>query len=782
MSGVMRTADRVTTLMKEKPLNKKQKQIFACLIISFIMLSTAEIRAGGGMRNEEADAPAEQIIFSHDSGFYSENILLELETQEQGEILYTLDGSVPSEGNSNARLYDARQGIGLECLEQEQVYTVKAAVYGGEEAAVEVCSRTYIVGSEVQERYDIPVLSISGDPDALFGETGLLTGDNRYSKGREYEREIQAVLFDRQGQEVLSQECGLRVYGSFSRSKNQPSFRLYARSEYDREKTFSYYFFEDDYSTDHLRVPEYKRLILRNSGDDNGYAYLRNELANRLSGEAGFPDVQHASAVCVYINGEYYGVYWFVNNYDDWYFEEKYGVYDGQMIVLEGQVSGLYEEEGEDVAAGAVREEYNAFYREASRADLNMDENWDELNQIIDVENFLQYMAIQNYVCNQDYMVNNFRTYRYYSPENEYQEGTVFDGRYRFLLYDLDESLGFAEYGAEGTGPDALRTASCLTDVSEFSSLFNNIMSRPEGRNLYICYYLSLANYYFAPGRSLAAMSQMHESHAGELKYLYNETSLLEGNTGMPENVDYGHALNEINTISSFFEERPVYVLQDISAAFDLHQTYELFVSNENQANVSIDYAVFHDTSYEGTYFAEIPVTVSASPRCGYRFDCWMVNGNIVDTEQFVISPDMIEDGFVGIECITSPDPEAGLMITAIRSRGLGDYIVLENAGMEEVNLRSFLLADGEEAGRGSSLPSLRLAPGESVTVYCENYIHMDALGKPGVNFNLKTGETLRLYCSDGTLLQSIAVPRLGSGDNIYRMDPYSGEFYEEIP
>ena len=763
-------------------MNRKQKQTFACLIISFIMLSTSGIWANGGRRSEEEDAPAEQIIFSHDSGFYSESILLQLETREQGEILYTLDGSIPSEENGNAGIYDADQGIGLECLQQEQIYTVKAIVRGAGEEPAEVCSETYIVGAGVQERYDIPVLSISGEPAALFGEEGLLTGDNRFLRGREYEREIQAVLFDRQGGEVLSQNCGLRVYGSSSRGKNQPSFRLYARSEYDGDKTFDYYFFEDDYSADNLRVSGYKRLILRNSGDDNGYAYLRNELVNRLSGEAGFPDVQHASAVCVYINGEYYGVYWFVNNYDDWYFEEKYGAYDGRMVVLEGQVSGLYEEEGEDETERAVREEYNAFYKEASRADLNVDENWDKLNRTMDVENFLQYMAIQNYVCNQDYMVNNFRTYRYHSPGDAYREGTVFDGRYRFLMFDLDESLGFAVYDSEGTGPDALRTVSCLTDVSEFSMLFNNIMSRPEGRNLYISYYLSLANYFFAPEKSLTAMSQMHESHAGELKYLYNETTLLEGNTGTPDNVDYGHVLNEIDKISGFFEERPAYVLQDISEAFDLHQTYELLLSNENQANISIDYAVFHDTAYEGTYFGEIPVTVSASPRCGYKFDCWLVNGNIVDTEQFVISPDMIEDGFVGIECVTSPDPEAGLMITAIRSRGLGDYIVLENVGTEDVNLKSFLLADGEEAGSASSLPPLRLAPGESVTVYCKNYIHMDALGKPGVNFNLKTGETLGLYRSDGTLLQSVVVPQLGGTDNIYRMDPYSGVFYEEIP
>lgn len=764
-------------------MDRRQKTILAYLAAAFVVITAAGVWAGSGSaaREPQPGGPAEQVTFSRDSGFYEESVILELGTEEAGEILYTLDGSVPARGNGGAMVYDPRQGIGLECLPQERIYTVKAAVCGGEAEPGEVCSRTYLIGAGVRERYDIPVLSISGDPSALFGEMGLLTGENRYFRGREYEREVEATLFDRQGEEAFSQSCGLRVYGSFSRKKNQPSFRLYARSEYDEDKTFDGYFFEDDYNAEHVRVSEYKRLILRNSGDDNGYAYLRNELANRLSGGAGFPDVQHASAVCVYVNGEYYGVYWFVNNFDDWYFEEKYGEYDGRMVVLEGQISGLYEQEDEDQAARLARIEYNAFYGEASAMDLDVDENWDRLNRVIDVENFIQYMAIQNYVCNQDYMVNNFRVYRYDSPGGEYREGTVFDGRYRFLLFDLDESLGFALCGEGGYGPETLRTVDCRADISKFTSLLRNIMDSKRGRELYTRYYLALANYYFAPGRALDVMAQMHESHAAELRYLYNETTLLEGNADTPGNVDYGHALGELDIIARFLEERPVYAMQDVAEAFGLQQAYELVLSNENQANISVDYAVFHDTSYAGTYFGEIPVTVAASPRCGYRLDHWLVNDSIVDAEELVITPDRIEDGLVRIECVTSPDPEAGLRISAIKSRGLGDYIVLENFGLQEVNLKYFILADGTEEG-GSSLPPVRLAPGESVTVYCKNYFHIDALGKPGINFSLKAGETLGLYESGGTLLQSVEVPRLSSGDGVYRMDPYSGAFYEEIP
>lgn len=770
----------------KRTLNTKQKTILVSLAITFILVSSVGIWADSGNPTQDlqADDQEGQITFSCDSGFYDDRITLKLEAREPGEILYTLDGSAPVAENDHAIVYDAQQGIALECLPQEQVYTVKAAVHSEENKSAEIYTRTYVTGTNVQDRYEIPVLSISGDPSSLFGETGLLTGENRFSRGREYEREAQATLFDRQGVETFSQNCGLRIYGSGSRKKNQPSFRLYARSEYDDNKTFRHYFFDDDYNTDHVRISEYKRLILRNSGNDNGYAYLRNELANRLSGEAGFPDVQHSSPVCVYINGEYFGVYWFINNYDDWYFEEKYGEYSGQMVVLEGQTAELYEPENEDETTELIRKEYNAFYEKASSMDLTVDANWDELNQTIDVENFLQYMALYNYVGTYDYMVNNFRAYRYYSPENEYQSETVFDGRYRFLMFDLDRSLGFSSVKGAGDGypVDEPRTASCYNDTSKFTSLFRNILHRPEGREIYTSYYLSLANYYFAPENSLEVMEKMHESHADELCYLYNKTTLLNGNYDTPENVDYSHVLNEIDIIADYLKTRPAYAVQDVAAAFDLYQEYKLFLSNENQANISVDYAVFHDTAFEGTYFGEFPVTVTASPKCGYQFDYWLVNGSIVDTEQFVITSDMIKDGVVRAECVTSPDPQPVLRIIEIKSKGLEDYIVLQNLGTQEVNLKHFLLSDDAENNSSSSLPSMNLKPEEKVTVYCKNYIHIDALGKPGINFSLKAGETLRLYDDNGKLLQAVEVPQLSSKDNVYRMDIYSGEFYEEIP
>lgn len=111
-------------------LNRKQKQIFAFLAAAFVLLSLAGFLIDGAIRKTDSKIPKEQVEFSHESGFYTETIFLELKTGERGDILYTLDGSNPSGENENAFVYDHRQGIVLECSETEQVYTVKAAVFG----------------------------------------------------------------------------------------------------------------------------------------------------------------------------------------------------------------------------------------------------------------------------------------------------------------------------------------------------------------------------------------------------------------------------------------------------------------------------------------------------------------------------------------------------------------------------------------------------------------------------------------------------------------------------
>lgn len=764
-------------IMRIMHLNKKQIIIgmfFGLLLAGWILLCL-------GLEKDETasyeEVPKGKVFFSVEPGFYNQSIDLELTATSQGTILYTTDGSVPSAENENALVYVS--GIHIKCLPREKVNTIKAVLIPQEETLPqEVCTATYIVGDSVKTRYSTAVLSLTGEASDLLDEqTGIFALVNRNEKGEEYEKPVQITLFDKNGNLELSQNGGVRMHGCYSRGKNQPSMKLYARSEYDEKKDFNCILFED-YTEKNAIMTGLKRVIVRSGGGDNGYAHLRSEFASEISSRAGFQDTQASSPVCVYINGEYYGVYWFVEAYDDSYFEKKYGKYDGQMVVMEGVVAALNPEEDDDELTLSLKEEYNNLYAALAYADLKDENNWNSLNASVDVKNFMQYMAIQNYISNADVLVNNFKVYRYYSPEGEYRDGTVFDGRYRFLLYDMDESLGFGTYEGPVTGAENIMSNTNRINYDIFyNALFTSVLGRKEERDDYVRYYLALLNYYFSPEYAGAVLDEMHKSRSQELRYMYSQSDLMKDNLDTPEDVDYSHVIYELEKIKTFLVNRQEWCLLDLKEAFGLNNIYTLNVQNPGHANISVDYATFSDTEFTGRYFTEVPAILTAVPRVGEKFEYWLVDGVEYEEPVLTLTGDLLKDDTLYVECVVSLDTDIGLQVTAVKSRGGNDYMELTNFGLESEDLAEYMLADGSHRSNLSNLPSVEVAPGETIRVYCKDYTGAEAIGKPQVKFNLKAGEVVHLYHQN--LIQKVDVPRLGTKDGIYRMDLQTGEFFE---
>lgn len=759
-------------------LNQKQKLLCAVMLVLLAALAPVFLWSASLISAQEQTENQITIQFSQKSGFYQDTVQLTLISPEKGQIRYTLDGSEPTPDNEEAILYDETYGIIIPCSEKEKVYNVKAALVADNGMESGTFAETYIVGRNVEERYDMPVLSIFGDPAGLTGENGILQKENRDFRGREWEREIRITLFDMQGGTMLKQACGVRMFGDGTRQKNQPSMKLFARSEYDEQNEFDCLLFQD-YSENNALITGCKRVVIRSGGNDNGYAHIRSEFASKLCQDAGFPDAQASSPVCVYVNGEYYGTYWLTETFDDSYFEKKYGEFDGQMVLLEDNIGYSEPQETDDELTLQFKEEYNNLYPVLSSIDLNDPDNWNYLNETIDVENFLQYMAMENYFGNKDAMFNNYKTYRYYSPDGSYLEGTVFDGRYRFLLFDMDQTLGYGVYDEPGAEAEILNTTNRVNYDIFYNSLFANIVKTQEGRDIYTRYYLALLNYYCADERAEAILDEMHESRDKELRRQYAETELMVDNKDTPADIDYSHVLQHMKLIRKFLQNRPDWALYDLEEAFGLSSRYTLSVQNPGEAYLSVDAASFSDAAFEGTYYSEIPVLLTAQPKCGDKFDHWLVDGIEYYEPSLLITGEMIQDETLFVECVTSPDPDAGLLVTAIRSRGGNDYVELTNFGAAELDLSTYTLGDNADRERASTLPSLLVAPGDTIRIYCKNHTGAEAIGQPQVNFNIKAGEDVYLYRK--RLIQKVYVPKLGTKTGVYRMDTHSGIFYERL-
>ena len=115
--------------------------------------------------------------------------------------------------------------------------------------------------------------------------------------------------------------------------------KIFARKAYDQvNNKIRYEFFPDKTaaSGDGTTIGAFKRLVLRNTGNDNGFAFIRDELFQTLAGQAGFRDYHAVRPATLFINGDYRGHLWLHEVYCDEYFEQHYGDYTGTFEILEG--------------------------------------------------------------------------------------------------------------------------------------------------------------------------------------------------------------------------------------------------------------------------------------------------------------------------------------------------------------------------------------------------------------------------------------------------------------
>lgn len=485
--------------------------------------STWEVEVDGCIRASEDkvyEFTDSSPVFSLEGSFYTQDILVELRTWEEAEIYYTLDGSEP---NETSRRY-TQEGIRLNRQRGDfpNARTIKARAYYPDGSVSGVSARTYFCCKDVDQRFSTLVFSVSGEPEELVkGPDGIFYGENYNQRGRESEREVYLEAWTADGQRLLSQYCGVRVYGGASRAGSIKSMKLYARKSYSSgDGKFDLDVFgtlvQDDSG---LLVDEYDKMVLRNGGNDFQFAYIRDELCQILAKDAGFTDYEMVVPAVCYLNGEYYGLFWLHESYCDDYFKNKYPNKEakGEFVVIEGneQYKNTDPDDGKEVYA----EDYNKLYEVFSKAELTDDAVYAQLCEFIDIENYLDYFAFNSYIGNWDWPRNNYKCYRFCPVGGENFTG-VYDGRWRYLLHDTDYSLGL--YEQQITRADYNGVAELTDPESDrYAPLFVNLMTRADCRDYFFGKLIELSEGALSEENMLRRLDEMLASRAQEQAYLY---------------------------------------------------------------------------------------------------------------------------------------------------------------------------------------------------------------------------------------------------------------------
>lgn len=248
-------------------------------------------------------------------GLYKHTVnILFTNEDEQLDIYYTLDGSEPTD--------TSKKYIG-ETIEIEKTTVLKAISFKNNYIPSKVNCFDYIIN----ENTKLPVITINTDPENLTSQDhGIF---HKYNYYRNIEVPAHFHYFEPETGREYSSYMGLKLHGSTSKlTVPQKSIRFYARQRYGNNY-FEFPFFDNDYSN-------YKRLVLRNAGQDWFYSYLRNSFVNLLSNNIDKNLAIGFQPCVVYINGEYWGLMVLQERIDEKMIATRYDIDDDDINFFEG--------------------------------------------------------------------------------------------------------------------------------------------------------------------------------------------------------------------------------------------------------------------------------------------------------------------------------------------------------------------------------------------------------------------------------------------------------------
>lgn len=759
--------------------------VFAILLIVFTAVYEPTVSpspektetAAGEKPLQLPEAPEPDFYFETEGGVFTEPLTVRIASPAGAEVYYTLNGELPGDkaGEKNCYKYDETKGVVIRSTGETSYYSFTAQ-YSLDGKWSDAIFNTYVVGRQADLRFTTLSAFITCEPDKLFGyESGILVagklrddwikehpGEKPISispagfmlRGMESERVVNVQFFDTDGNSVINQTAGVRPYGAYTRAYKFKSIKLYARREYDYyNNKFRYDFFDGLQSLDGegRAVLAFKRLLLRSAGSDAGKGMIRDELHQDLVIQSGFPGGQAIRPVAVYINGSYYGQMWIHDVVNEEYFEQNYGPYEGLMAVASGPEKSKPDKryDVDDIEEQQFfYDDWNLNYSRFSKMDLTIDSNYEELNKWMDVENYLFYYAINTYVNNSDWPYNNHKAYRYYAAEGEeYREGTVFDGRWRFLPHDMD--------GYWDQKSDILNTYLLDPKQSRYSPLFGQLIKRPDCRDIYVRSLMELMNGAFSADNYTSTIKRMDDERREEAEFFLKNSSYAMSNPSSWRNA--------IQNYVNYATYRPSTLIDDLKRAFGFTgATYRVRIGEADGGHVKLGYWDI-DGVFEGNFVKEVETVFKAVPEVGYEFDRWEVNGKTYDTPEITLNSENGSNGGFRISVYFKENENKRLVISEYSSAGKDDVIVLYNPYTVPLGTKGYSVSDKISKLGLYTLPSIEVAPRESVTIYCNNYLGAEKLHNMSCPFSLKSGENLYLSYGD-EIVEHVEINDLHSG------------------
>lgn len=669
-------------------------------------------------------------VFNKTPGFYPSSIQVEIDTTIfGGEVHYTLNGNTPT--LSSPRYTGP--------LQIDTATTIRARTFKSNYLPSPLITNSYLINQTI----DLPVFTITTDSSNLWDwNTGIyVLGPNASSsspyKGanfwQDWSKPASIEFYNKQKNRLFNFNAEIEIYGNYSRAKPQKSFNI------KLEDSFGTGSIKYNFITDKPQLDETDDIVLRNAGTDWNKVHFRDVFMERVMKNT-YSGYIAAEPTCMYLNGQFWGVYSIHENHDENWQQFNWGYDVDEINYLKEDGSTITLKEGTDSLWWDI-------YNYATTQSPLTSTYYDYLDQRIDFKNYADYFIVQTFVNNGDWIGDWTNNIKFWSPRKP-------GGKLRYLVYDLDMGFG---YGGASAYDNRLSMAIDPSSFCHSSEIFDKVTDNPTFKQYFINRYADLINTIF------------QEDSLDRVMYGIRDSMTID----MPEHfAKWGSNMstwaNYIDDMQDYYSRRPSIVRNQIQSEFGMtgQITLSLNVSPANAGRILISTIIPSSYPWSGVYFNGNPVTIIAVPNPGYSFDHFTStnlganNTNGTNTVNFT-SSQTITAYFTGSPA-TPRLYFSELNYNADGAADCGDWVEIYNNGNIAIDLTDWELRDEKDYHRFIVPNGTVIQPNEYLVV-AEDLEKFNALfpsvtnviGPTGFNFG-NDGDQLRLLDYRNLVIDSV--------------------------
>ena len=551
---------------------------------------------------------SQDITFSQESGFYPNEFLLILTSSDSSKIYYTTDGSNPT-NSSTAKEYNSPIQV-KDRSDEPNIYSdyaedenspisvsrgtgykkppflvekgmIVRAVAKTDSGFGKVVEKSYFVTTGQLAQYkEYTVVSLVTNPDNLFDpDKGIyVTGTqyinwknsqdynpgksvwapdnicNYFCKGSEWEREASIAIFEN-GKVILEQNVGIRIKGTSTRNTQQKNFNVYARKKYGNGKMICPTLFPNNKDINGNKIIEYDSICLRSISEEGR---TRDQFATRLIKDRKSQTTYDMKNSVLFLNGEFWGMYVITEKFSKEFFASHYNILKEDVRYIKEE----YIKEG-------TQEEYTNlmnFIDLYSKKDLSDPKNYEDVSNLLDIDSLIDHYAANLYLVTFDWPNHNFGLWK--NNGNKIDSNKFSDGKWRFMTYDLDYTMGktYLDFGGvEGYQYNMFNHMDYLK-IEAPTNLFVALLKNEEFKNQFIKVFEEYANILMSTDKTDPLIQEFYGEVTELIGYTQSRWWGFFGGTRL-ENIAY--AKNNYQTkilpqIKKFFEERSKYALDQM--------------------------------------------------------------------------------------------------------------------------------------------------------------------------------------------------------------------------